>query len=44
VPPGRAEAIAALDLLLQHLAAIDIDWERRLISAGIDPKWPDSGA
>ena len=44
VPPGRTEAVAALDLLLQHLAAIELDWERRLVAAGIDPKWPASGA
>lgn len=44
VPPGPQEAIAALNLALLHLAAIDVAWRRRLVTAGIDPEWPASGA
>ena len=43
-PPDLREAVAALTLVLETLAAVDIVWDRRLVAAGIDPKWPDSGA
>jgi len=43
-PPTLADAVAALELLRVTLAAIDIAWRRRLIAAGIDPKWPGDDA
>ena len=38
VPPGHAEAVAALTVTLETLAAVDLAWDRRLAAAGIDPR------
>jgi len=40
--PELAEAVGALKLARDHLAAIDIVWKRRLRAAGLDPRWPGS--
>lgn len=43
-PPDLHEAVAVLTLLSHIIARIDTAWDARLIAAGIDPAWPDSGA
>jgi len=43
-PPDLASAVAALSLARDRLTALDIVWDRRLIAAGIDPRWPDGDA
>ena len=40
--PDLREAVAALTLARDYLAALDITWERRLLAAGLDPSWPGS--
>jgi hypothetical protein len=41
MPPEQADAVAALNLVLMTLQAVDVAWDHRLIAAGIDPKWPE---
>jgi len=41
-PPSRADAVGALKLVLLTLSAVDITWRKRLIAAGLDPKWPET--
>ena len=41
-PPTLSDAVAALNLVLLTLSAVDITWRQRLLAAGLDPKWPET--
>jgi len=41
-PPSLSDAVAALELVLLTLSAVDITWRKRLIAAGLDPRWPET--
>jgi hypothetical protein len=40
--PDLREAMDALTLAREQLGALDLDWQRRLVAAGLDPRWPGS--
>ena len=44
MPQTIPDTTALLDRLLVPLCATDAAWRRRLIAAGIDPKWPGDDA